>query len=216
MKNFTIALAVAMTLMSFGCKKKSGGSNEAMAKMTEFKDKMCKCAEHDTACAQTVSDEMKKWGEEQGKNQKEPPKMSEEDQKKAAAIGEEMGKSMQKAMTPAAAAAPPAGAEGAAPAAGAEGAAPAAGAEGAATDVPASMPDCKEFVALTEKYNKCEKVAKDVRDNQLKVLEMQRASWAAVTKIDDPGDEGKKKVNEVCKQSVVDLKKSAKDAGCPL
>ncbi|HEY5925916.1 MAG TPA: hypothetical protein VIV11_29715 [Kofleriaceae bacterium] len=106
MKNITMAFAVALALMSFGCKKKGGGSGEAMAKMTEFKDRMCKCAEHDAKCAQGVSDEMTKWSQEQAKNQKEPPKMSEEDTKKAAAIGEEMGKCMQKAMTPEAPAAP--------------------------------------------------------------------------------------------------------------
>jgi len=130
MKNFTIAIAVALTLFSVGCKKKGGGSGEAMAKMTEFKDKMCKCAEHDTKCAQAVSDEMTKWSQEQAKNQKEPPKMNEEDTKKAAAIGEEMGKCMQKAMMPDMGAAPPAGGEapagGAAPAGGE--AAPAGGA----------------------------------------------------------------------------------------
>jgi hypothetical protein len=41
---------------------------------------------------------MTKWSQEQAKNQKEPVKMSEEDTKKAAAIGEEMGKCMQTAM----------------------------------------------------------------------------------------------------------------------
>jgi hypothetical protein len=98
MKSITMAFAVAMALMSFGCKKKGNDSAAAMAKMTEFKDQMCKCAEHDTKCAQTVSDAMTKWSQEQAKNQKEPPKMSEEDTKKAAAIGEEMGKCMQAAM----------------------------------------------------------------------------------------------------------------------
>ena len=108
MKKITLAIAVALTLFTVGCKKKGGGAGEAMAKMTEFKDKMCKCAEHDTKCAQAVSDEMTKWSQEQAKNQKEPPKMNEEDTKKAAAIGEEMGKCMQKAMTPDMGAAPPA------------------------------------------------------------------------------------------------------------
>ena len=77
MKNFTIAFAVAMSLMSFGCKKKGGGDSEAaMAKMSEFKDKMCACK--DTACAQKVSEEMTKWSADQAKDQKEPPKMSDE------------------------------------------------------------------------------------------------------------------------------------------
>ena len=140
MKNLTLAFMVAMAFVSFGCKKKGagGGAGEAMAKMSEFKDEMCKCK--DAKCAQDVSDKMTKWGQEQSKNQKEPPKMNEADTKKAQEIGTRMGECMQKAMTPAA---PPAG-EGsaaapegsAAPAAGsAEGsaAAPAAGsAEGSA------------------------------------------------------------------------------------
>src|SRR5262245_58859530 len=98
MKKLTIAFAVAMAFMAFGCKKKAGGggAGEAMAKMTEFKDEMCKCK--DAKCAQDVSDKMMKWSQEQSKNQKEPPKMNEEDTKKAAAIGEEMGKCMQTAM----------------------------------------------------------------------------------------------------------------------
>ncbi|HEY5926329.1 MAG TPA: hypothetical protein VIV11_31805 [Kofleriaceae bacterium] len=97
MKNLTLAFMVAMAFVSFGCKKKgAGGAGEAMAKMTEFKDEMCKCK--DAKCAQDVSDKMTKWSQEQSKNQKEPPKMSEEDTKKAAAIGEEMGKCMQAAM----------------------------------------------------------------------------------------------------------------------
>src|SRR5262245_52542831 len=140
MKNLTLAFMVAMAIVSFGCKKKGGGGGaaEAMQKMSDFKDEMCKCK--DAKCAQDVSDKMTKWSQEQSKNQKEPPKMSEEDQKKAAAIGEEMGKCMQTAMSAAgaggsgeggSAAAPPAGGEGgsaAAPPAGGEGAAPPAGA----------------------------------------------------------------------------------------
>ncbi len=97
MKNLALAFMVAMAFVSVGCKKKAGGgAGEAMAKMTEFKDEMCKCK--DAKCAQDVSDRMTKWSQEQSKNQKEPPKMSEEDTKKAAAIGEEMGKCMQAAM----------------------------------------------------------------------------------------------------------------------
>jgi hypothetical protein len=90
---------------------------------------------------------MTKWSQEQSKNAKEPPKMSDEDTKKAAAIGEEMGKCMQKAMTPDAAAAPadpaaaPAGDPAAAPAAGDPAAAPAAG---AAPADPAAAPAAPE------------------------------------------------------------------------
>jgi hypothetical protein len=145
MRNITLAIAVALTLLSVGCKKKGGGAGEAMAKMSEFKDKMCACKEHDTKCAQTVSDEMTKWSQEQAKNSKEPAKMSEEDTKKAAAIGEEMGKCMQKAMTPDMGAAPAAPADpAAAPAAPADpAAAPAGGAAPAAPADPAKPEEKK-------------------------------------------------------------------------
>lgn len=99
MNKITLAFAVAMTLMTVGCKKKNadGGAGEAMAKMTEFKDEMCKCT--DAKCAQDVSDKMTKWSQEQSKTQKEPPKMNEADTKRAQEIGEQMGKCMQTAMS---------------------------------------------------------------------------------------------------------------------
>src|SRR5438132_10142877 len=67
MKKITIAFLAAMSLASFGCKKK-GAAGEAMAKMDEFKTKMCACKEHDTKCAQAVTDDMTKWSQEMAKN----------------------------------------------------------------------------------------------------------------------------------------------------
>lgn len=69
---------------------------EAMAKMEGFRDKFCGCK--DAKCAQDVSDEMVKWSREMSEQMKEPPKMTEADQKRAAEIGEQMGRCMQKAM----------------------------------------------------------------------------------------------------------------------
>ena len=157
MKKITIAFVSALALMSFGaCKKKSANTTgEAMTKMTEFKDEMCKCK--DAKCAQDVSDKMTKWSQEQSKNQKEPPKMSDADQKKAAAIGEEMGKCMQTAM----------GAGGAAPAPG--GAAPAAG------DLPA---ECGEYKAAIEKLSTCDKMPQQARDALKKAFDEASAGWA--------------------------------------
>jgi hypothetical protein len=102
MNKLMIAFAATMALASFGCKKKAGtaGSSEAMAKMTEFKDKMCACK--DAECAKKVNDEMTKWSQEQQGKTKEPVKMSEADQKKATEIGTAMGECMQKASAPAA------------------------------------------------------------------------------------------------------------------
>jgi len=76
--------------------EKSDVVDDSMAKMVEFKDEMCKCK--DAKCAQVVSDKLTKWSHEQTKNQKEPPKMSEEDTMKAAQIGEAMGNCMRAAM----------------------------------------------------------------------------------------------------------------------
>src|SRR5215213_6162118 len=142
MNKLTLLMVASFAFGAFaGCKKKSGdnGAAAAMAKMAEFKDEMCKCK--DAKCAQDVSDKMTKWGEEQSKTQKEPPKMNEADQKKASAIGEEMGKCMQTAM----AATPPAGSD-------------AAGSAGSAEPVPGAdgLPvECAEYKAQVEKLKTC-------------------------------------------------------------
>lgn len=70
--------------------------DDAMATMTRFKDKLCKCT--DAACATAVSDEMTKWSQDQSRNMREPPRMTEAQTKQAAAIGEEMGRCMRRAM----------------------------------------------------------------------------------------------------------------------
>jgi hypothetical protein len=137
MKNLSIAFLAALSLMSFaGCKKK-GGASDAIAKMSDFKDQMCKCA--DKACADKVTESMTKWGQDMAKEGGDKAAaVSEEDTKKMAAITEEMTKCMTKAMTagmtpPPAAPAAPAGDKPADPAA-----APAAPAAGSAD--PAAAP----------------------------------------------------------------------------
>jgi hypothetical protein len=70
--------------------------DKAMKQMKLYRDQFCACK--DSACAQKVSDDMTKWGQEMAKDDVEPPKMSEEETKEFTAIGEEMGKCMQKAM----------------------------------------------------------------------------------------------------------------------
>jgi hypothetical protein len=98
MKNLTIALMAAAAFTSVGCKKKGGGAGEAMAKMTEFKDKMCACK--DAKCAQGVQEEMTKWSQEMAKNagDKKPEPMSEEDTKKYSEATTKMAECAQKAM----------------------------------------------------------------------------------------------------------------------
>jgi hypothetical protein len=101
MNKIMIVLVAALSLASFGCKKK-GGAGEAMAKMEDFKNKMCACKEHDTKCAQGVTDEMTKWSQEMAKNagDKKPDDVSPEDAKKMADITKAMGDCSMKAMTP--------------------------------------------------------------------------------------------------------------------
>ena len=112
MKNLSIAILAALSLLSFaGCKKKGGA--DMIAKMTEFKDQMCKCT--DKACADKVMADMTKWTQDLAKEggDKEAAKPNEEDMKKSQAVSEEYAKCMQKvmtaSMTPPPAAAPPAG-----------------------------------------------------------------------------------------------------------
>jgi hypothetical protein len=142
MKTLSIAILAALSLLSFaGCKKKGGGG-EYLAKMTEFKDQMCKCT--DRACADNVTAAMTKWTTDNAKaGADKNATASEEDTKKMTAVTEEMSKCMQKLMTPPAAAAPPAGdkpADPAAPAAPADPAAPPAGDKPADPAAPAAPP----------------------------------------------------------------------------
>ena len=97
MKNLSIAVLAALSLLSFaGCKKK--GASDAAAKMGEFRDQMCKCT--DKACADKVTEAMAKWTQDNAKEgAKEAAKPSEEDMKKMTAISEEYSKCMQKVMT---------------------------------------------------------------------------------------------------------------------
>jgi hypothetical protein len=187
---------VIVALLAFGgCKKKGGdnGAAAAMAKMTELKDEMCKCK--DAKCAQDVSDKMTKWGQEQSKTQKDPPKMSDADQKKAAAIGEEMGKCMQAAM----AATPPAGSDTPAGSAGSAVAEPAAGADGLPVE-------CAEYKAQVEKLKTCEKLPPKAKDALIKAFNDASAGWK-----DMPAG-AKAGLNTSCKAGTEAVAVAAKEA----
>jgi hypothetical protein len=67
------------------------------AKMAKFADDICACK--DSACAQTVTDAMTKWGQDMTKSMKETPKLSEQETKDVTEIAERMGKCMQTAMS---------------------------------------------------------------------------------------------------------------------
>jgi len=96
MKNLTIALMVAASFTAVGCKKK-GGAGEAMAKMGEFKDKMCACK--DKKCADDVQDQMNKWSAENAKNAGDKAEAPDEKtMKEMQEVGTKYGECMAKAM----------------------------------------------------------------------------------------------------------------------
>lgn len=106
-KTIWIAFVALSALASVGCKKKGadGGSGDAVAKMTELKNKMCACSAGDKACADKVNEDMKKWSDEHAKGggHASDPATAQ----KLEPISREFGECMTKAMT---AAADPAGA----------------------------------------------------------------------------------------------------------
>ena len=109
MTKLTIALVAALSL--FACKKK-GGADEALAKLTDFKEQICKCGEGDMECAKKVMEAQKAYGEEMKKSgdvDKNDPDLKA----KAEPIMKEYMVCMKKAMSPKAGdtpAAPPAAA----------------------------------------------------------------------------------------------------------
>jgi hypothetical protein len=168
MKNAT--LLVGLVLLLGACKDKGGGEGTSAAaslqKMAELKDEMCKCK--DAKCAQDVSEQMTKWSQEQAKNQKQPPKMSEADTKKAGEIGEALGKCMQEAM---AATATPS--DGTTPPAEGGGADAAGGADGLPTE-------CADYKQQVEKLRTCDKLPPKAKDALVKAFDDAAAGWASM------------------------------------
>jgi hypothetical protein len=170
-----LMFVVIALFVAGGCKKKSEGvgseAEKAMAKMTELKDEMCRCK--DAKCAQDVSDKLAKWSQAQppAKGGK-PAKTSEEETKKLAAIGDEMGKCMATAMT---ASAPPA--DPATP--------PPAGSASADTSavpaLPAGLPvECTEYRTQVEKIQPCDKLPPKAKEALLKGYADAVKGWAVL------------------------------------
>jgi hypothetical protein len=123
MKKISIAFLAAMSLASFGCPKKTS-SGDAIAKLTELRDKMCACK--DKACTEKVTEELTRWGQDQAKVAGDQGvKMSDDETKKSAAVSGEIGTCMAKVLAEAG------GTMGGGPAAGG-GSAAAGGADGSA------------------------------------------------------------------------------------
>jgi hypothetical protein len=64
--------------------------------MEQLAEDMCAC--RSSQCAHGVMDEVTRWSQERRKNSEEPPKLSDEDEARAAELGERMGTCLQNAM----------------------------------------------------------------------------------------------------------------------
>lgn len=146
MNKIAIAFLAAVSLASFGCKKK--GDAGAMDAMKKYKTDLCACKDHDIECGKKASDAyMKSQSENAGKAADMSAKPDPDMEK----LQTEIADCTKRVMTPdtgaagGAAGTPPAG--GAAPAGGSDnaagappagGAAPAAGSDGSAAAPPAA------------------------------------------------------------------------------
>ncbi len=204
MKNLTIAFLAAASLFTVSaCKKKGGGdAGEAMAKMEEFSNEMCKCK--DKACAEKVQEGMTKWSTDMAAkagDKKDPPKMDEAAAKKMTEVGQKYAECMGKAMTPAMDGSAAMG-SGSDPATGSAAAADPAAAGGAAAagDLPA---ECGEYKAAIEALAKCDKLPQQTRDALKQSYEQTSTAWASVPA------EGKAALATACKSAADAVKQSA-------
>ena len=191
-----IIFAVAIAALGTGCKSKGSGGGNALAKMTELKDEMCKCK--DAKCAQDVSSKMTAWTQEQAKSG--AAKMSEADTAKAQLIGEELGKCMASAMT----ANGSAGDNASGSAGGADGSATGGSADPAAfADLPQ---DCLDYRAAVDRLSQCgDKLPADVRQLLKDRFDESVAGWAKLPA------EAKKSLGDACKAGVSAVESAAKD-----
>jgi hypothetical protein len=212
-----IIFAVAIAALGTGCKSKGSGGGNALAKMTELKDEMCKCK--DAKCAQDVSSKMTAWTQEQAKSG--AAKMSEADTAKAQSIGEELGKCMASAMTANGSAGDNANgsanngnADGSAAASAAGGSAAGGSAAGGSAAGGSADPaafadlpqDCLDYRAAVDRLSKCgDKLPADVRQLLKDRFDESVAGWAKLPA------EAKKSLGDACKAGVSAVESAAKD-----
>jgi hypothetical protein len=197
MNKLTLALVAVLAVV--GCGKKGGNdAAAAMAKMTEFKDEMCKCK--DAKCAQDVSDRMSKWTQEQSQGGKAQPKLDEAQQKQASALGEALGKCMASAMTASTPPPPPAGSN----TAGSDIAG--SGGPGSAAEVAGLPAECAEYKATVEKMRTCDKLPVRAKETLLKAYNDAAAGWASLP------EGAKAGLNVSCKRGTEALVAAAKEA----
>jgi hypothetical protein len=196
MTKLALAVATSLALVSLGggCKNKTsdGGAGDALAKMSELKDKMCACKDPD--CAKKVSDEMTAWSQAQASKQK-AAKMNEADQKKASELGVAMGECMQKASTVAPPPTPPA------PADGSGSAAPAGSGSQTASGLPK---ECDDYEAAINKLSTCDKMSKQARETLVKAYAEAAEGWKKLP------DAAKAKISVSCKSGAEAVLSTAK------
>ena len=139
MNKIAIAFLAAVSLASFGCKKK--GDAGAMDAMKKYKTDLCACKDHDIECGKKASDAyMKSQSENAGKAADMSAKPDPDMEKLQTEIADctkrvmtpDTGAAGAAGTPPAGSAAPAAGSDNAAGAPPAGGAAPAAGSDGSA------------------------------------------------------------------------------------
>ena len=221
MKNLGIAFLACLSIASFGCKKK-GGAADALNKMTEMKEKMCKCA--DKACTDKVDEETNKAMAEMAKSAGDTKgeKPDEAMMKKMTDIGIASMECKMKAAgmgggtMGGGSAAPPAGS--AAPAAGSDtAAAPAGGsaAPAAGGDDAANWPkECQDYKAAVDQMAKCEKMGagRDAMKQGYDAMKQSFAGWGAL-----PADAKKTAMDAAatsCKAAADGITTSLKAMGC--
>lgn len=187
MKNLTIAFLATASLFAVGaCKKKGGGdAGEAVAKMSEFKDEMCKCK--DKACADKVQESMTKWSTEMAAKagDKKDQKADEATMKKMTEVGQAYGECMAKAMTGGGDAAGSAAAGSGEPAgsaapAGSGSDTAAAGSGGGGGGGSTGIPECDEYKAAIDKLAACDTVPEASRKAMKDAFDQASGAWASL------------------------------------
>lgn len=133
MTKISISFLAAMSLAGFGCHKNKGDADkagEAIAKLTELKNKMCACK--NKTCSDQVSAELAEWGQQYEKpDVDKPASPADKDSEKLEALKDEAANCLLKIEVPSGAGAPGSAGAGAAGAGAAgSGAAGAAGTMG--------------------------------------------------------------------------------------
>jgi hypothetical protein len=196
MKTLTCVVALLLTVGGAACKGKGSSSGNTLAKMSEFKDEMCRCK--DAKCAQDVSSKMTAWTQEQAKGD-HPAKMSDSDTAKSQQIADQLGKCMANAMTASNAGSAAAGSAAAGSAAGSAAIDPAAFA-----DLPQ---ECLDYRKAVERLRTCDKLPADVRDTMLQQFDRSAEGWAKLPA------ESKKSLKEPCVAGTKAVMDNSKECG---